>query len=138
MNVIAKRLEWDMGHRLLRHESKCAHLHGHRYAATFLVSAKKLDRVGRVLDFSVVKTVMGSWIDARLDHSFAVQAGDPLLAFLVKHDQRHFVMNEPPTAENLARLLYREALARLPEGVRVEAVHVQETPTSVAIYSPRL
>ena len=68
---VTRLLQFCYGHRLLRHESKCAGLHGHQGNVEITCAAKVdyLDPVGRVVDFSVVKEVVGSWIDAKLDHT---------------------------------------------------------------------
>ena len=38
-----RRIEFDAAHRVMEHESKCRHLHGHRYAieATFAQPVEK-------------------------------------------------------------------------------------------------
>lgn len=76
------------GHRVVGHESKCRHLHGHNYKFHFKVTPKKtlsegyvksvsgfalngsLDDVGRVIDFSVVKTTLCQWLEDNWDHKF--------------------------------------------------------------------
>jgi 6-pyruvoyltetrahydropterin/6-carboxytetrahydropterin synthase len=73
---IKRRLEWDAAHRVLRHESKCATLHGHRYIALVTCSAPELDACGRVIDFGVVKEVVGLWIDDNWDHTTLVNRDD--------------------------------------------------------------
>lgn len=80
MPQITKKLEFDAGHRVLGHESKCAHLHGHRYVAEITVSSPSLDSISRVIDFSVVKKLVGSWIDETWDHNILLHMKDPLLA----------------------------------------------------------
>lgn len=129
---ITKRLEIDAGHRLLKHEGKCRHLHGHRYAFEITVEAPQLDEVGRVIDFSVIKRRVGAWLDKNLDHAFIAQEGDPVIAFLKKHKMRHFILPWPPTAENLARRVRFEAEYLLRREVAVVKVVCYETPTSWA------
>lgn len=76
------------GHRVVGHESKCRHLHGHNYKFHFKVEPKrvesenfipgvqgfssegKLDGIGRVIDFSVVKTTLCQWLEDNWDHKF--------------------------------------------------------------------
>lgn len=79
---IARRLEWDSAHRVLHHESKCAHLHGHRYTAIITVQAPELDALGRVVDFSVIKGLVGKWVDDNWDHNILLHPEDPLLKTL--------------------------------------------------------
>ena len=43
------------GHRVVGHENKCRHLHGHNYRVHFVCTAANLDHIGRVIDFSIIK-----------------------------------------------------------------------------------
>lgn len=138
MRRITRRLEIDAGHRLLKHESKCKNLHGHRYAFEVTVGAEALDGVGRVIDFGAIKQHLGLWLDDNLDHAFIVQESDPLLDWLILHEQKHFVVPVPPTAENLSELVHSEAVRLLePLGIVVLNVRCWETPTSYADFSTR-
>ena len=76
------------GHRVVGHESKCRHLHGHNYKFHFKVAPKKgsqeinsilLDNVGRVIDFSVVKTTLCQWLEDNWDHKFLHWEKDMLI-----------------------------------------------------------
>lgn len=133
------------GHRVVGHESKCRHLHGHNYVFHFHVAPKmekrfvggvvppteitindrtKLDDLGRVIDFSVVKSTLCEWLENNWDHKFLHWEHDDLiegLKALVRwdceewsrsptldtDDQDHFLASLValpfnPTAENLA------------------------------------
>jgi len=140
MTTCTRRLEFDAAHRVLRHESKCAHLHGHRYAIEVTCDADKLDDVGRVVDFGEIKAKLGAWIDAHLDHGTLVNGeDDDLLGWLIEHDQKRRIFLGPddrgiePTAENIADLILRigqQLLER--DGLRVVQVRVWETPNCSA------
>lgn len=142
MVTITKRLEWDSAHRVLRHESKCGTLHGHRYAAEIEVAADALDSVGRVVDFGVVKQKVGAWIDEHWDHTTLVNSDDIMLHSFceTEHESRGkrppYVFRCEPTAENIAIELYNVAGKLLDgAGVRVIAVTIYETPTARARYA---
>lgn len=79
---VSRKLEFDSAHRVLKHESKCAHLHGHRYTAIICVTAPELDALGRVVDFGVIKSLVGKWIDDNWDHNILLHPEDPLLKAL--------------------------------------------------------
>jgi 6-pyruvoyltetrahydropterin/6-carboxytetrahydropterin synthase len=129
--TITKRLEIDAGHRLMKHEGKCRNVHGHRYAFDITCSADKLDEVGRVIDFSVVKAVVGGWLDEKLDHGFIAQAGDPIIEWLKLNDQKLHVVDFSPTAENLSAYVLEVAQRLLlPHGVQVRHIRCWETPSS--------
>lgn len=131
---ITKRLEIDAGHRLCNHESKCSNLHGHRYAIEVTCELLgDLDRIGRVVDFSVIKAVFGKWLDDNVDHAFIVHDIDPLREAIMADGGRVVVVDFSPTAENLAAWFIDRAAALLDcDRFRVCAMTVHETPTCFA------
>lgn len=140
MPLITRKLEFDAGHRVLGHEGKCATLHGHRYTAELSVSSVGLDTCGRVIDFSVVKGIVGKWIDDRLDHTMVLHPDDPLLGVsdvsAIIGPRRPFIMPADipnPTAENMSELIFRTAKELLRDEVVVEAVKLYETPNCWAL-----
>ena len=130
--TITRKFGIDCGHRVLQHESKCAHVHGHRYTMEVTVRAAELDSLGRVVDFSVVKALVGTWLDDHLDHGFIHHPDDPLVPALVEDGSKVYSMPTDlgnPTAENLATLVARVSQELLePHGLEVSAVRVWETP----------
>ena len=160
MNQITRILEFDAGHRLVDHESKCANLHGHRYKAEITCRAEELDGIGRVVDFSVIKEKVGGWIDEHWDHNFLLNRQDPLLKAIrqlntvcpldhevacwgdiVFHTKDPYLLDCNPTAENMARILFDKAVELL-EGPKEErtslwvvSVCLWETPNCHAFYS---
>jgi len=131
--IIIRRLEFDAGHRVLGHEGKCRHPHGHRYAVEIEVSAPELDSIGRVIDFSIVKELLGGWIDENLDHAFLVSVEDePLAEALHSVGSNVYTMMNNPTAENIAALLLLKATDLLRD-LMVESVTVYETPNCRAV-----
>lgn len=72
------------GHRVSGHESKCRHLHGHNYRVHFTLGASALDTVGRVLDFSVIKSKLCMWLEDNWDHKFLAWTQDPVLSRMVQ------------------------------------------------------
>lgn len=97
--------DFSCGHRVTGHESKCAHLHGHNYRVHFHVKGK-LDRVGRVLDFSVIKAKLCEWLEEHWDHKFLIWKKDPQAAALKALDPEGVVLVDfNPTAEKMAEHL---------------------------------
>lgn len=72
--------EIDTGHRLMNHAGKCGSDHGHRYVIELLVTGTETDEVGVVVDFSVLKAKLGTWLDEHWDHTKILERGDPLIA----------------------------------------------------------
>lgn len=131
--TITRRLEADIGHRLLKHEGKCRNLHGHRYVFELEVEADGLDDVGRVVDFSVLKEVVGGWIDTYWDHGFVGQLGDPLLATCMELGLKNYALHNAPTAENMASHLAEIVPALLQgRGLRLRSLVCWETPNGKA------
>ncbi len=134
-----RRLEFDAMHRVPRHESKCAAWHGHRYAAEIHCSAESLDDRGRIIDFGVVKALVGGWIDDHWDHTALIMRGDPdpateaIAASNADKGRPVYWMDNPPTAENIVAELARVASQLLePKGVEVVRIRLWETPNGSA------
>ena len=103
-----RRVQFAAGHRVLGHEGKCAHLHGHNYVVFFYAEADALDGVGRVIDFSILKERLGGWIDQHWDHGFIYFDQDEDLSRVFSEHlpgHKHFPMPRNPTAENMAQYL---------------------------------
>lgn len=112
---ITRRFQFCAGHRVHQHESKCRNLHGHNYVAYVQVECNRLDDVGRVIDFSAVKAIIGQWLEEQWDHAFIVNADDEeaLRAVRMVEGQKVYVMPANPTAENMASHLMAVANTRL-------------------------
>lgn len=138
MPQITRRLEFDAGHRILGHEGKCRHLHGHRYAAEITVRTIALDGIGRVVDFGVIKSEVGEWIDESLDHNLLLNSDDSLVYVLHDQNERHpFLMPYGnPTAENIAQLIFEKSVELLAPWTELEVQHIRiyETPSCWADY----
>ena len=115
--------DFSCGHRVVGHESKCRHLHGHNYRVYFYVqmvkdkqgSAAKIDQVGRVMDFTVIKEILCEWVEQIWDHKMLLWEDDPLLPYLgsmwIANEGLEICNNSivtvpfNPTAENMAEYL---------------------------------
>lgn len=85
------------GHRVVGHENKCRHLHGHNYRIHFTCVVDQLgrelnhaagsknpelDEVGRVIDFGVIKEKLCMWVEDHWDHKFLYWTNDPVFELL--------------------------------------------------------
>jgi 6-pyruvoyltetrahydropterin/6-carboxytetrahydropterin synthase len=132
MYSVTRELSFCYGHRLLNYDGKCRHLHGHNGRAVITLAAASLDHLGMVVDFTLLKRVVGGWIDANLDHKMLLRRDDPLLPYLRQQGEPIFVMDVNPTAENIAKLIFDIAVA---EGFPVVEVKLWETDSSYASYT---
>jgi 6-pyruvoyltetrahydropterin/6-carboxytetrahydropterin synthase len=131
MFKVTKYIEFCYGHRLLNYEGKCRHLHGHNGRVEVALEASKLDGRGMVYDFSDIKGAIKNWIDETLDHRMLLCKDDPILPVLKQRGELFYAMDENPTAENIAKLIFDHARAK---GLPVVEVRLWETPTSYATY----
>lgn len=70
MQTITRKLWFSAGHRVYGHEGHCANMHGHNYIVNITAWAPKKDKLGRVIDFSVLKDKIDPWIQDKWDHGF--------------------------------------------------------------------
>jgi 6-pyruvoyltetrahydropterin/6-carboxytetrahydropterin synthase len=131
MFKVTKHIEFCYGHRLLNYDGKCRHLHGHNGRVEVDIQTDKLDARGMVHDFSDIKEAIKNWIDETLDHRMLLHKDDPILPVLRQRDEPFYAMDENPTAENIARLIFNHARAK---GLPVVEVRLWETPSSCASY----
>lgn len=163
--IISRRFEIDAGHRLMNHAGKCKNYHGHRYVIEVFFKAPTLDpATGMVIDFGVVKDLIGTWLDEHWDHGMILQRGDEMIRFLYDQIPNHldmseeeqakdleklkvltnpkvFVIDEPPTVENLVRIVHRQArrlLQQMGLPVTVPKVVMWETPNCKAEFESDL
>ncbi len=129
---VTKVVEFCYGHRLLNHPGKCCHLHGHNGLVEIEIESDSLDGLGMVVDFGEVKDKIQGWIDTHLDHRMILCKHDPLVALLQQMGEPLYLMSENPTAENIARLIYREAEK---QGFKVREIRLWENSSSYASYS---
>jgi 6-pyruvoyltetrahydropterin/6-carboxytetrahydropterin synthase len=129
---VTKEISFCYGHRLLNYHGKCRHLHGHNGRVEIELASETLDRRGMVIDFEKIKTEIKTWIDRHLDHRMILSKRDPILPLLKKQKEPFYLLEENPTAENIAKRIYRYAISR---GFSVKEVRLWETETSSAVYS---
>lgn len=132
------------GHRVVGHENKCRHLHGHNYRIHFVCEAGELDTVGRVIDFGVIKEKLCMWVENHWDHKFLAWEHDPMITKIYAaaseldslHTEEAIQFRESvvfvpfnPTAENMAQHLVEvigpQQLAGT--GVTLVSVRIEET-----------
>lgn len=130
-----RRLQFCAGHRVYGHENKCANLHGHNYVVLLTARGDSLDKIGRVIDFSVLKERFGKWIDDNWDHGFLFWENDPLLCRIYSDEaswgdftatnHKHFKAPFNPTAEEMAKYLLYTVAPEVLKGTFVRLVHVE-------------
>jgi 6-pyruvoyltetrahydropterin/6-carboxytetrahydropterin synthase len=145
MIEVTKVIEWDMGHRVPNHKSKCRNPHGHRYRLELTVggdleAAAGNSSEGMVFDFGDIKKLMTQHVHDVIDHGFMIYEGDTIMRsfFSNCHDDEFCVLVVPfiPTAENISAWCYRQLRPHFPDSIEIVNVRVFETPNSWADYKP--
>jgi 6-pyruvoyltetrahydropterin/6-carboxytetrahydropterin synthase len=130
--ICVRKLEFDAAHRIINHESKCKLLHGHRYVLEASFVAKNLDKIGRVIDFGVIKEVLGNWIDKNLDHNTILSIEDKKLGEKISSEtkQKIYYLKENPTAENIAKHILSDICPKIFKSKKVKCIKIRlyETP----------
>ncbi|MBI1345121.1 6-pyruvoyl tetrahydrobiopterin synthase [bacterium] len=132
---VAKEIEFCYGHRLLDYDGKCRYLHGHNGRAIIVMEGQNLDHRGMLMDFSDIKREIATWIDATLDHRMILNERDPVIDYLRSTGEPILTVAENPTAENIARMIFRYARERK---FPVAEVSLWETTQAYATYSEPL
>jgi 6-pyruvoyltetrahydropterin/6-carboxytetrahydropterin synthase len=132
MFTITKEIYFCYGHRLMGHPGKCRHLHGHSVKAAISIAAPELNGQGMVCDFADISAIASKYIDKELDHNLLLYRNDPLVPMLEEAGERFLLLDEHPTAEFLAKLIYRHVKSR---GFAVASVTLWETASACATYT---
>jgi 6-pyruvoyltetrahydropterin/6-carboxytetrahydropterin synthase len=103
---VTREIYFCYGHRLLNYQGKCRYLHGHNGRVVITLQGSALDARGMLVDFGDIKETIQRWIDENLDHNMLLCRDDPLLPVLRDRGERVYAMDQNPTAENIARLIY--------------------------------
>lgn len=103
--------------------------------AEITVEAAELDSIGRVIDFSKIKELVGGWIDKFWDHNLILNTADPLFSLedgvqgQVIGPKKPYLMTSNPTAENMVEdlsIVSRRLLQ--PYSIEVVKIRLYETP----------
>jgi 6-pyruvoyltetrahydropterin/6-carboxytetrahydropterin synthase len=129
---VTREIDFCYGHRLLNYDGKCRFLHGHNGRAVITLEGEKLDHRGMVLDFADIKRSVSTWIDDNLDHRMILNRADPVVSYLKEMGEPLYLIDENPTAENIARLIFDQTRLL---GVPIVEVRLWETPRCFATYA---
>jgi 6-pyruvoyltetrahydropterin/6-carboxytetrahydropterin synthase len=134
---ITRSHEIHCGHRVYGHEGKCRNLHGHSYVFHLTCEADGLDGLGRVIDFSVIKSLLCEWLEQNWDHRTLIWVEDPILEPLRHLDATIAAVPFNPTAENIAAHMVEMVGPQqfAGTGVRLVSVKVEETGKCSATFS---
>jgi 6-pyruvoyltetrahydropterin/6-carboxytetrahydropterin synthase len=134
--IIEKSYKFYAAHRNEELEDKCRNLHGHRYAIRCFFEVERSGSISTL--FGDFDSKIDPFLKAEYDHAMLINVNDPLHESLRLHTERtgevlkmkRFTV--PTSVENLAYQLFTEITDL---GFRLLRLEVQETDTSVVIYT---
>jgi 6-pyruvoyltetrahydropterin/6-carboxytetrahydropterin synthase len=106
----------DAAHALRGYEGPCENLHGHTWKVQVLIRGSKLNKLGLLEDFKIIKKELREVL-AEFDHKLL-------------NDLKPFKA-ENPSSENLARIIFKEMKKRM---AAVHKVTVWESAFACATY----
>ncbi len=106
-------------HNLRGYDGDCEKLHGHNWKVEVTLKTEKLNELGMVMDFKVVKKKLGE-ILSRFDHSYLNELSE--------------FKQENPTTENVSKIIYNNLSEQLPPEVFVAKVKTWESEKCAAAY----
>ena len=107
--------KFSAAHKLIGYNGKCEKLHGHSWKVEVFGIGDKLDNIGLLVDFKVLKKELNR-ITEKFDHSYL----------------NDFEEIGNPTSENISKYIFH--YFRTPKNVELEKVRVWESDGSYAEY----
>ena len=137
---ITKQFNFETGHALYGYDGKCRNVHGHSYKLSVTVLGKPITntsnvKLGMVIDFSDLKKIVKEEIVNKFDHATVFNKNTPhieLAKELLDRGHNVILADYQPTSENMVIDFASKIRARLPKGIILHALKLQETETSFA------
>lgn len=137
---ITKQFSFETGHALYGYDGKCKNVHGHSYKLSVTVIGKPIiDRsnvkFGMVIDFTDLKTIVKEEIVDQFDHATVFNETTPHIELAKELQSRghHVILVDyQPTSENMVIDFAQRIKNRLPEGIALFSLKLQETDSSFA------
>lgn len=133
---LTKKFRFETAHRLSKdYVGKCANIHGHSWNGEIGISSAQLNVHGMAMDFADIKSFLKN-VEDSLDHKLILWVNDPLVDVLNDTDTDLFLMQDNPTSEAIAEMIFNWAVKFFkPDDVSVDFVKIEETCTSSCTYT---
>jgi 6-pyruvoyltetrahydropterin/6-carboxytetrahydropterin synthase len=137
---ITKQFSFETGHALYGYDGKCKNVHGHSYKLSVTVIGQPISdnsnvKFGMVIDFSDLKKIVKEEIVDIFDHATVFNKNTPHVELAAELETRghHVILVEyQPTSENMVTDFAQKIKSRLPNGIKLHSLKLQETDTSFA------
>ncbi|MEO4006879.1 MULTISPECIES: 6-carboxytetrahydropterin synthase [unclassified Flavobacterium] len=137
---ITKQFTFETGHALYGYDGKCKNVHGHSYKLSVTVIGTPITdhsnvKFGMVIDFGDLKHIVKEEIVDVFDHATVFNQNTPHLELAneLKNRGHHVILVDyQPTSENMVIDFAAKIKNRLPKGIQLHSLRLQETETSFA------
>lgn len=134
---LTKEFSFEMAHFLPGYDGLCRNVHGHSYLLRVTVAGRPSadeasPKLGMVMDFSDLKRIVGEEVVGRLDHALMIRRGSLPPSVTAGLTERLVEVDYQPTCENMLADFAERIARRLPQGVSLAALALNETATSCA------
>ncbi|SHG55875.1 6-pyruvoyl trahydropterin synthase family protein [Flagellimonas flava] len=137
---ITKQFAFETGHALYGYDGKCRNVHGHSYKLSVTVIGTPITdanhvKLGMVIDFGDLKKIVNQEIVDKFDHATVFNKNTPhkeLAKELSERGHQIILADYQPTSENMVLDFAEKIKTRLPKGIELYALKLQETETSYA------
>lgn len=137
---LTKEFTFEAAHALEGYDGACREIHGHSYRLFVTIkgepSTDSYDpKQGMVMDFGVLKRIVGEQIISQMDHAFVVrrsEQGESLRQMLSDRYDNIVMVDYQPTCENMLADFAERLLDSLPDEVELYSLRLHETATSFA------
>lgn len=134
---ITKEFSFEAAHRLDNYDGLCRNIHGHSYRLAVTVIGEpqgdtQSAKEGMVMDFSVLKRIVNEEVIDRMDHAVILCETSAAAEALQSVTERIVLVPYRPTCENMVIDFAERIKRRLPRGVELLSVRLNETTTSYA------
>jgi 6-pyruvoyltetrahydropterin/6-carboxytetrahydropterin synthase len=135
---ITKIFTFETAHVLYNYDGKCKNMHGHSYKLFVTVKGNPVNDLenpknGMVLDFGDIKDIVKSEIIDVWDHAVLLNADSPhrdLGEDLAQKGHKVIFCSYQPTCENMLYDIAEKVKSRIPAGVSLAYLKLQETENS--------
>lgn len=137
---ITKQFSFETGHALYGYDGKCRNVHGHSYKLRVTVIGEPIAdaanvKFGMVIDFTDLKKIVLEEVVDIFDHATVFNKNTPHIELAKElQDRGHHVIlvDYQPTSENMVIDFAEKIKNRLPKGLELYSLRLQETDSSYA------
>lgn len=113
MFTVSVETRFRASHQLVLPDGSKEHAHGHNWLVTADVSSETINPLGVVMDFRQLKAMTDDIVAGFENESL---------------DNLDYFQRNNPSAENVAKYIYEKLEPKLPKGVKLRCVRVEEEP----------